>query len=270
MHQILWAHHFDDVSCSHTRDDLPKNDCPMHTHEFLELYYFMSGNCTYIIEGTAYALKPHDILFKRPLEAHKLNVNSDKVPYERVGISLPISLFQSIDPDNTLFASTLSRPLGTGNRFSENDFGHSLCTELMERLARNGATMSRAEILSVVLFVTAEAARVLQSGAAIRRSSDIGSQLIDYVNSHLFSDVTLSSVSREFFLSQSQINRIFKATTGSTLTQYVAAKRLLTAHDRLRSGVPCSEVCYTCGYHDYSSFYRAYLKRFGHAPTEDL
>lgn len=269
MHHILWEKHFGDLTCSHTVDDPPENNCPMHTHEFLEMYYFISGNCTYIIEGTAYALKPHDILFKRPLEAHKLNVNSDKVPYERVGISLPISFFQSIDPDNALFSPTLSRPLGTGNRFTENDFGHSLCTELMERLARHGATMGRTEILSVILFVAAETSRVLQSGAGIHRNSDIGSQLIDYVNSHLFSDVTPSSVSQKFFLSQSQINRIFRANTGSTLTQYVTTKRLLTAHDRIRSGVPCSEVCYTCGYHDYSSFYRAYLKRFGHAPTED-
>lgn len=73
MHHILWEKHFGDLTCSHTVDDPPENNCPMHTHELLEMYYFISGNCTYIIEGTAYALKPHDILFKRPLEAHKLN-----------------------------------------------------------------------------------------------------------------------------------------------------------------------------------------------------
>ncbi len=269
MHTILWSHKFDNFFCSHTVDDPPQTNSPMHTHERMEIYYFISGKCTYTIEGTAYALKPHDILFKRPLEAHKLTVNSDDVPYERIGISLPIDFFQSLDPDNTVFAPMMTRPLGTGNRFTSMDFGHGLCTEMMERLSKNGGEMTHAEILSIVLFVTAEASRVLRSKTEIKRASDTATRLIDYVNEHLFEDISLSGVSERFFLSQSQINRIFKTNTGSSLGQYVTTKRLLTARDRIRSGIPVSEACFTCGYNDYSSFYRAYLKYFGHTPMTD-
>ncbi|MBP3435560.1 MAG: helix-turn-helix domain-containing protein [Clostridia bacterium] len=269
MHKVFWSHDFGNFCCNHTLDEPPEDNCPMHTHGFMEIYYFISGNCTYTVEGTAYALKPHDILFKRPLEAHKLTVNASDVPYERIGISLPVDLFQALDPENTLFAPMMTRPLGTGNRFTSADFGHNLCTEMMERLAKNGRDMTQAEIVSVVLFVTAEASRVLRSKTEIKRASDTSTRLIDYVNDHLYGDISLAKVSREFFLSQSQINRIFKANTGSSLGQYVTAKRLLTARDRIRSGIPAAEACYTCGYNDYSSFYRAYVKRFGHTPMTD-
>lgn len=269
MNEILWAQSFDDFSCSHSLDRAPGANSPMHTHDNIEIYYFISGNCTYMIEGTAYPLKPHDILFKRPLEAHMLVVNSADVPYERMGISLSPEAFRAIDPHNVLFDAMMARPLGTGNRFTAADFGHNLCTELMNRLAQNGGSMDRVEILSILLFISAEASRVLRNKGLTKRSSDVGPRLIDYVNEHLFSDLSLADVSHIFFLSQSQVNRIFKAHTGSSLRQYVTIKRLLTARDRIRSGITAAEACFECGYNDYSAFYRAYTKAFGCSPQED-
>ena len=269
MTEILWSHKFGDFCCSRTLDRVPNHNGPMHTHDFIEIYYFISGDCTYMIEGTAYKLKPHDIVFKRPLEAHMLIVNSSHAPYERMGISIPVDLFRTIDPDNTLFELLMSRPLGTDNRFTSAEFEHTLCDELMQTLAKNGGNMSKVEILSVLLFVCAEAARVLRNIRTSKRSSDLGARLIDYVNEHLFSDISLERVSSAFYLSQSQVNRIFKAHTGSSLWRYIGVKRLLTARERIRSGIPAATACYECGYNDYSSFYRAYLKHFGHPPQDD-
>ena len=269
MNQVLWSQQFDGIACSRTLDPNPVDNSPMHTHDHIEIYYFISGNCTYMIEGTAYLLKPHDILFKRPLEAHMLVINSRDVPYERVGISIPIDLFRAIDPDNTLFEAMMARPLGTGNRFTTADFGHNLCAEMMNRLANNGGEMDRIEILSILLFISSEASRVLRRKRFAARSSEVAARLIDHVNEHLFEDVSLENVSNAFFLSSSQINRLFKAHTGSSLRQYVTIKRLLTARDRIRSGVSTSEACFACGYNDYSAFYRAYTKEFGHPPQDD-
>lgn len=269
MSQMLWSHQYPDLRCSRTLDEVPCSSFPMHTHDWIEIYYFISGNCTYMIEGTAYPLKPHDIVFKRPLEAHTLIVNSSDVPYERVGISIPLELFRAIDPDNTLFEAMMSRPLGTGNRFTSADFGHNLCAEMMNRLANSGGNMDRTEILSILLFVSSEASRVLRHKRVAGRPSDVSTRLIDYVNEHLFSDISLEAVSNAFFLSQSQINRLFKANTGSSLRQYITVKRLLTARDRIRSGISAAEACFDCGYNDYSAFYRAYIKQFGHPPQDD-
>ncbi len=269
MTEIIWAHHFPRLRCSHTLDRIPEDHNPMHTHAELEIYYFISGNCTYVIEGTSYALKPHDIVFKRPMEAHMLVKNSRDVPYERMAFTVPIDLFQSLDPENTLFSDMMARPLGTRNRFTDNDFGHTLCTELMEHMVNNGAAMEQNEFLGSLLFVASEAARVLRNKTDIRRSSNIGTRIIDYVNERLLTDISLESISAAFFLSKSQINRIFKAHTGSTVVRYLTTKRLLTARDYIRSGMSASEACFACGYNDYSVFYRAYIQQFGTSPQAD-
>ena len=130
----LWVRQFGDICCRYTREETPKNDCPMHTHDVMEIYYFLSGDCTYLIEGTAYRLKPHDLIIKRPLEAHKLIVNSTEVPYERIGITVPIELFDTVCGDAQLTDATMRRPLGTNNRFTADDFGNTLCTDVMAQI----------------------------------------------------------------------------------------------------------------------------------------
>ena len=269
----LWTRQFGDVCCRYTLEDVPKNNCVMHTHDVLELYYFLSGDCTYLIEGTAYRLKPHDIIFKRPLEAHKLIVNSPDVPYERVGITLPIDLFNSIDNDN-VFEMLMRRPLGTNNRFTADDFGNSLCVDMLTDIARHGKTMTRTELLSRIFVIVSEADRVLKqknhTPQQEQRATSVGARLIDYTNEHLFTDITMKQLTDRFFLSYSQINRIFKQHTGTSARQYITAKRLLTARDRIRHGASPADACYSCGYNDYSTFYRAYVQYFGHPPKSDL
>lgn len=269
----LWVRQFGDICCRYTLEDAPQNICPMHTHDMLEMYYFLSGDCTYLIEGTPYRLKPHDLIFKRPLEAHKLIVNSSDTPYERIGITIPIHLFDSLGDDVRLFDAMMQRPLGTNNRFTADDFGNSLYVDIMTQIAQRGETMTRAEFLSHIFLILTDADRVLkQKNSAPKHDSrvtSVGIQLIEYINEHLYTDITMKEVSDKFFLSYSQINRIFKQNTGSTAVRYITSKRLLTARDRIRHGVAPAEACFSCGYSDYSTFYRAYIQYFGHSPKCD-
>ncbi len=267
----LWVRQFGDICCRYTLEETPQSTCTMHTHDVLEIYFFLSGDCTYLIEGTAYTLQPHDLIFKRPLEAHRLVVNSTDIPYERIGITLPISLFDSIDTDG-VFDAMMKRPLGTNNRFTADDFGNTLCVDIMTEIARRGEQMTHTEFLSHLFVIVTEADRVLkQKGNAPQKAerTTVGTRLIDYTNEHLYSNITMSALSERFFLSYSQINRIFKQHTGTSARQYITSKRLLTARDRIRHGASPADACYSCGYNDYSAFYRAYVHYFGHSPKND-
>ncbi len=269
----LWVRQFGDICCRYTREETPKNDCPMHAHDVMEIYYFLSGDCTYLIEGTAYRLKPHDLIIKRPLEAHKLIVNSTEVPYERIGITVPIELFDTVCGDAQLTDATMRRPLGTNNRFTADDFGNALCTDVMAQIARRGEEMTRAEFLGHILVLMTETDRVLRQKRSDvkteRRNVTVATRLIEYTNEHLYENLTMQELGDTFFLSYSQVNRIFKQYTGSTAGRYIASKRLLTARDRIRHGATPADACYSCGYNEYSAFYRAYVQYFGCSPKCD-
>ncbi len=50
--------------------------------------------------------------------------------------------------------------------------------------------------------------------------------------------------------------------------QYLTQKRLAAICAEIKSGVPIGEACLHCGFHDYSSFYRAFFKTYGMSPSD--
>jgi AraC-like DNA-binding protein len=60
----------------------------------------------------------------------------------------------------------------------------------------------------------------------------------------------------------------FKEQTGYTIGSYLSTKRLLYAKELIVAGKPITEVCFTCGFRNYSTFSRAYKKSFGESPRD--
>jgi mannose-6-phosphate isomerase-like protein (cupin superfamily) len=60
-------------------------DIGYHNHDFYEIYFFISGKVTYLIEGKSYKLKPGDILLINNRELHKPIIQQGQ-EYERVVI----------------------------------------------------------------------------------------------------------------------------------------------------------------------------------------
>lgn len=242
--------------------------CPLHTHDTIELYFFISGCCDYLVEGSTYHLLPGDILIMRPVEAHCTKVLSVDIPYERIVFDVSISYINNLFKNSEITDRICNLPLGTNNLFRDADFGHNLCKEMLYQLKDMSPNISDNDIISRITYIINEANIVLKHKNS-KTPTDSTDKLIDYVNKNLFSDITLEQVSNEFFISKSQINRIFKKKTGSSLYQYVLAKRLITAKNMISSGESMVNACEKCGFSDYSSFYRSYIKRFGHSPKQD-
>ena len=57
-----------------------------------------------------------------------------------------------------------------------------------------------------------------------------------------------------FYLSSSYLCRIFKDSTGTTINQYITAKRISRAKVLLAEGHPVAEDSSLCGFGDYSNF----------------
>ncbi len=67
-------------------------------------------------------------------------------------------------------------------------------------------------------------------------------------------------------ISTSQFNRVFRQATGAAPWDYITKKRLTVAKELLKNGISAQEAAESCGFKDYSVFYRAYNRYFGHPP----
>lgn len=94
--------------------------------------------------------------------------------------------------------------------------------------------------------------------------------IVKYINFHLHEPLTVESIARAFYLSQSQLNRVFHKKVGSSVYQYLQLKRLIEARLMLKAGRTPDDVARACGYSDYSCFYKAYRKNFGTSPYDDI
>ena len=126
------------------------------------------------------------------------------------------------------------------------------------------------DVIPRVFLILSEVKRVLKKSVAKSPKKNTADIIFDFVNLNLFKKISLKQISDTFFISQSQINRIFKKQTGVSVGKYIATKRLLSARHRIHAGEPAVKISEECGYSDYSVFYRAYVNQFGCSPQKDI
>lgn len=258
----LLAHH------SLDRKPSPKDtNFAMHTHEFCEFYYCIHGKGFFRIEGTRYPLHAGDILIMRHAESHALELTHNE-PYERIAIHFDPALLDSIDPEHKLLLPYMDRELGKRNLFLPSDFQTPLCSVLLEGLMEKKDDL-RLQLVSSLIPLLSELRQAFKckqnhDDGTVRDSTD--KQIIDYINRHLSEHLSLDLLCARFYISKPQLCRIFKASTGSTVWDYITIKRLMAAQQQIRAGVPPTRAAITCGFNDYSVFYRAWRRRFGTSP----
>lgn len=80
---------------------------------------------------------------------------------------------------------------------------------------------------------------------------------------------SIRDLAREFNLSASHLQHLFKAHTGSRLGQILGEKRLRKAADLLtQTDMSVKEIAYAVGYKHSSSFIRAFERFFRSAPCD--
>ncbi len=237
-----------------------------HTHLLNELYYFISGKAVFKIEGTRYPLHPGDILIMRQAESHSLEISSGE-PYERLSLHFDSELVRSIDPDLKLLYAYNDRELGTNNLFTPSDFSTPICSMLAEGMLEKTSN-PRQQIISHLIPMLNELSVAYENKKNNpAENDDSGRRIIDYINRHLSDDLSLDHICARFYISKPHLCRIFKAATGLTVWEYVTVKRLMAARQLIRSGTAPTVAAASCGFNDYSAFYRAYRRRFDSSPS---
>ncbi|WP_373230049.1 response regulator [Cohnella sp.] len=91
---------------------------------------------------------------------------------------------------------------------------------------------------------------------------------LDYLNSHIDQDVTLTECAAYVHLSVSYYSSLFKKVTGMTVTQYVTAERINKAKSMLVSGLTVQEVASAVGYEERRYFSDMFKRTTGMTPSE--
>ena len=92
--------------------------------------------------------------------------------------------------------------------------------------------------------------------------------ILSYINNNIKEPISIGDLAKQFYISESYICRIFKATTGTTINKYLTARRISIAKSLLAEGRGVSETYEECGFSDYSNFLKAFTKSVGISPKK--
>lgn len=254
-------------------NDMKKMEFSYHYHDFDKIVLFLSGDVTYSIEGRKYELKPYDIILVNAGEIHRPVIHSCH-PYERIIIYVSSGFMQEYkDESYDLSRCFREAKAKHGNVLRIDNMEKSSLFAVCRELERSFSGKEYAnELYQKVLFLEFMIwlNRALINNHVNYLENEVSNEkitaIIDYINSHMHEEVTVDDLADLFFISRSYLMHLFKAETGYSIGSYISEKRLLAAKTQIQNGKSVTEACYACGFRDYSTFSRAFKKKFGTTP----
>ena len=282
-------------SCKETRsfavahlynDDIPMK---MHIHDTYEIYYSISGGRQFLIDNRFYDFHPGDIFFINQFESHYLS-QLDKATHERIVISIDPAYLISLSTEKTDLNHCFSaHDQICGHRISLTDKEQKRFMYFIHRFQENEGQegediLDRTTFMELLLFLNLafrshnrlaeqpeEGTPCPDSRAPIYRNATHREQvdaILSYINQNIKSELSIDQLATNFYMSSSNICRIFKEETGTTLNRYITAKRITIAKELLSGGSSVTEACMSCGFRDYSNCLKAFTRAVGVSPKK--
>lgn len=87
------------------------------------------------------------------------------------------------------------------------------------------------------------------------------------LNERFCEAVSLHDIARELSVSQQYLSHVFSKTMGMTFSEHLTGLRLRRAAELLReTTLTATQICYACGYRNFSHFLRSFKRKFGLSP----
>lgn len=246
----------------------------IHHHDFYEIYFFISGNVNYLIEGKSYYLKSGNIALINSKELHQAIINSKDEPYERIVLWISKGFLKELsneEIDLSLCFESINKKNILSVEFEQQKNIRFILNKLISLENYNGLgykLLYKAYITELMIHINN---LVFNSDTELSieiKKSNLIDEIIEYINNHIEEDITVNCISEKFYLSKFHLSREFKKYTGTTIHRYIVQKKLIEAKELILKKMPITTVYKQCGFGDYSNFFRAFKNEYGITPKQ--
>lgn len=239
----------------------------MHTHEkALEISFVFGGRGSIYCDGRLYLLEEGDIVIKNPGVSHAENSNP-AAPIEQICMLIEDVRIEG-EPTCTL-------PVGDYPPVFHSGRKKELLTALFREILESTVRVPSPDLAYVNNLVQTSLAVILEvlRSQLQDRPAGADSQMMQlvrsYIDDHYADDISLTSLSDHFHLSEYYLARQFRKYTSFTVNGYIvscrmgeAQRRLIHEEDRI------DEIAARCGYTNLSYFYTSFRKNVGCTPAQ--
>jgi len=226
---------------------------PLHSHSYFEIELLVSGEGRTNINGTQYPLKRGSVSFVAPTDFHDIDAIK------------PIEVWNLAIIDVPEIAEELFGGLTRMVTMNEEDFSKALsllsCIESEQKTAANDG-------IDVLCFEALLMLIVRGLPHSIRRGTPVF-QALSYIRMNFREKITEGDVAQYIGFTGEHLSRKFKSVVGVGVKEYITALRIDYSMQLLNTtDMTLMNVALESGFGNYSSFYRAFIKRAGITPNE--
>lgn len=243
-----------------------------HDHEVFELIFCGSGSGQVVIDNSSIDFRPERMILIIPNARHRFVLSRE----EAVDLKIVCITAQ----DTAMYLSPLQLAMledlrAQGCTFSDSADDIPPLAQLAKLIPDGSVIGAHSDLLlvwGVVSLLLAAHAR--SQGAALKepkqRHQDKIHEVCAWLNEHVDEETNLDEIASRFGFSRSLLTRAFRQQTGTSVVDYVNARRLEKAAVLLTSSSDKAivQTAYESGFSNLSNFHRRFKAAYGLTPAE--
>ncbi|WP_148229429.1 AraC family transcriptional regulator [Carnobacterium sp. 17-4] len=256
---------------------------PLHSHQFLEFNYMLSGQSKQIVNGEKIILKEKQVLLLDTNSKHELLPLGEKdllINFLFRTSDMNIDMLKNIDNQNSslTYNFLMSAILGSGyqDNFLILDINNHLEIQItfeqmiVEFFSQHNLTKELLNSYSQVLFL--QLSRVYHSQLSKIYEGitnvDLPLRVLQKIENN-YRDITLSSLAAELGYNKNYLSNTIKEKTGKNFKELVTEQRLKEAHRLILStNANIESIAEYVGYFNKTQFYKKYREYFETTPNK--
>lgn len=255
------------------------NEITLHHHDFYEIYFFLSGEVKYIIEGKIYKLLPGDVVIINSNELHQPLFEDSTKSYERIVLWITKEFVKSLSTDMTNLSRCFEDPGLCSNNVLRLplEVQQSLKLTFIKLLDASDVKgygsdiYSKVYVSDILLIINQMLINKEKNTHQIRvntKKDALIQSVIAFIDENINRDTSLDEIASKLYISKFYLSRVFKAHTNTTIHRYIVQKKLICAKELILESIPLTEVYKRVGFGDYCNFFRAFKAEYGITPKE--
>lgn len=242
-----------------------------------KIFFFLTGNKRFHIDNYIYDVQPGDLFLVNQREWHYFSQIEQEENHERFVIFIYPDYIKKLSTDMTdLCSCFLHRENRREHRLALSAKDREKFLYYMHKTAPSEAygqdLLDLGLFLELMVYINRLYQKESAGPATVQEAAHYQSkqiyQILTYINRHITEDLSLELLSKQFYLSSSYLCRIFKSNTGTTIHQYITAKRITLAKDLLTQGYSVTDACNMSGFKDYNGFLKSFVTAVGMPPKK--
>lgn len=251
----------------HTRVKPVRQGAP-HTHEFIEIFYVLSGTSNHYTDKETKQISTGDIYILLPGDIHNHSNSHASKDFLYRDILIRPHFFSDIcgSYSDTLYNDFSKKIIPTRIQLSSNEL--SIFENLFMRLSNADGK----EIQIVTNLLIHELVSAFLKQKLLQKSEQMPSWLVTLIselNRPANFAIPLNDLIAVFHYTKPYMCSAFKRHVGMTITDYFNKNRITHANSLLNAtDNTIKDICETLGFSNISHFYALYKKHFGKTPRK--